>query len=136
MTISRPRGPIVVLGIGAYVLVSLAMPVAGIVRPALGEVADMITMLGLFWPYPLLLSLQGVLPARGPAAVLASAVVVVSGLAVVWWFTARVQTRLGHDTWSNPRAYLWAPWLWTLPLLALQAASYGLARLLNLSVAE
>ncbi|HSF05048.1 MAG TPA: hypothetical protein VLG10_04590 [Methylomirabilota bacterium] len=136
MTISRPRGPIVMVGVGAYVLVSLSMPIAGMLKPALGEVADMIMMLGFFWPYPLLLSLHGVLPARGPAAVLASAVIVMLGLAIVWWFTARAQTRLGHGTWSNPRAFLWAPWLWALPLVALQVAAYGLARLLGLPVGE
>ena len=136
MNISMPRGPIVVVGIVAYGLVSFSMPMGIILKPALGEVADVIMMLGFLWPYPLLLSLQSVLPAQGVAALLAFGVVVLLGLGVVWLFTSGVQERLGHDKWSNPRAYVWAPWLWYLPLVALQAAVYGLAFLVGLPVGE
>ncbi len=64
MTISMPRGPIVMVGVGAYGLVSLSMPVGRLLKPALGEVADMIMMVGFLWPYPLLLGLQGLLPTQ------------------------------------------------------------------------
>lgn len=131
-----PRGPVVVVGIVAYGLVSFSMPMGIILKPALGEVADVVMMLGFLWPYPLLLSLQSVLPAQGVGASLAYGVVVLLGLGVVWLFTAYVQERLGHDTWGNPRAYVWAPWLWFLPLAVLQAAVYGLAFVVGLPVGE
>ena len=136
MNIPIPRGPIVIVGIVAYGLVSFSTPMGIILKPTLGEVGDVVTMLGFLWPYPLLLSLQSLLPAQGVGALLASGVVVLLGLGVVWLFTSYVQERLGHDEWSNPRAYVWAPWLWFLPLVALQAAVYGLAFLVGLPVGE
>lgn len=136
MNISIPRGPIVVVGIVTYGLVSFSMPMGTILKPTLGEVADVVMMLGFLWPYPLLLSLRSLLPAQGVGALLAFGVVVLLGLGVVWWFTSSVQERLGHDKWSSPRAYVWAPWLWFLPLLALQAVVYGLAFLVGLPVGE
>lgn len=122
----QPRGPIVVVGLVAYGLVSLALPLGVILKPALGEVADVVQMIGFLWPYPLLLSLQGVVPIEGPGAWFAYVLIVGLGLAIVWVFTASTQARLGHETWSNPRAYVWAPWLWVAPLIALQAVVYGL----------
>jgi hypothetical protein len=136
MNISMPRGPIVGVGVVAYGLVSFSMPMGMILKPTLGEVADVVSMLGFLWPYPLLLSLQSLLPAQGVGAFLAIGVIVLLGLGVVWWFTSYVQERLGYDKWSNPRAYVWAPWLWFLPLVALQAAVYGLAFLVGLPVGE
>lgn len=132
----RPCGPIVVVGLVAYGLVSLALPLGVILKPALGEVADVVMMVGFLWPYPLLLSLQGVVPIEGPGAWLTYILVLGLGLAIVWVFMASVQTRLHHETWSNPRAYLWAPWLWVTPLIALQAAVFGLAFLFGLPVGE
>ena len=136
MSIPVPRGPIVVVGIAAYGLVSLSIPMGVLLKPALGEAADLVAMVGFLWPYPLLLSLQGLLPAEGAGAWLVFGVIVLLGLGVVWFSTSYVQRRLGHDKWTDPRAYVWAPWLWFLPLLALQAAAYGLALLGGLPVGE
>ncbi len=136
MTISIPRGPIVTVGIGAYALFSLAMPIGVILKPAVGEVADVIMMFGFVWPYSLFLSLQGLLPAQGTRAPLAFSAVILFGLAIVWLFTSYVQKRLGYDRWSSRRAYLWAPWVWYLPLLALQVSVYALAILFGLPVGE
>lgn len=124
------------VGVVAYGLVSLSLPLGAILRPALGEVADVVMMIGFLWPYPLLLSLQGILPLEGPGASVAFGAAIVLGLAIVWLFTTYVQRRLGYETWSDPRAYLWAPWLWSTPLIALQATVYGLAFLLGLPVGE
>ncbi len=136
MNISMPRGPIVVVGIVIYALISLSMPMSIVLKSTLGEVTDVVMMLGYLWPYPLLLSLQSVLPAQGVGSLVAFGLVVLSGLAIVWSFTSYVQKRLGHDNWSDPRAYVWAPWLWFLPLMALQAGVYGLAFLAGLPVGE
>ena len=136
MNIPMPRGSIVIVGIVAYGLVSLSMPMGIILKPTLGEVADVVTMLGFLWPYPLLLSLQGLLPARGVGAWVAFGMVVLLGLGVVWLFTAYVQERLGLNKWSNPRAYVWAPWIWFFPLVVLQGAVYGVAFLAGLPIGE
>lgn len=136
MNISILRGPIVGMGVVAYGLVSFSMPMGMILKPTLGEVADVVSMLGLLWPYPLVLVLQSVLPVRGVGAFLAIGVVVLLGLGVVWSFTSYVQKRLGYGRWSNPRAYLWAPWLWFAPLVALQSVVYGLAFWASLPVGE
>ncbi|OFW22227.1 MAG: hypothetical protein A3H97_07145 [Acidobacteria bacterium RIFCSPLOWO2_02_FULL_65_29] len=76
------------------------------------------------------------MPLEGPGARFTYILVLGLGLAIVWVFTASVQTRFRHETWSNPRAYLWAPWLWVAPLVALQAAVFGLAVLFGLPVGE
>jgi hypothetical protein len=112
------------------------MPVGRMLKSTLGEVADMLMMVGLLWPYPLLLSLQGLVPAQGLAGLLTSGAAVLLGLGIVWRFTSCVEKWLGYDTWSEPRAYMWAPWLWALPLVALQAAAHGLAILLGLPAGE
>ena len=136
MNVSMPRGPIVGVGVGAYALVSLSMPMGMILKPMLGEAADAVSMVGMLWPYPLLLGLQSVLPARGAGMFVVVGAVVLLGLGIVWSFTSHVQTRLGYNTWSEPRAYLWAPWLWSVPLIGLQAVVFGLAFLAGLPVGE
>lgn len=131
-----PRGPVVVVGMVAYGLVSVSMPLGNLLKPALGEAADVVMMPGVLWPYPLFLSLQSVLPVEGTGAFLAFGFVVALGLIVVWSFTNHVQARLGHDRWANPRAYVWAPWIWFVPLAVVQVAVYGMAVLAGLPVGE
>jgi hypothetical protein len=134
--LSTPRGPIVTVGLVAYGIVSVSPLLGTVLRPMLGEGADVFMMLGYLWPYPLFLSLQGVLSGEGLAARIALGAAVLLGLVTVWWFTGHVQRRLGYETWSNPRAYLWAPWLWSIPLIALQATVYASAFLLGAPVGE
>jgi hypothetical protein len=131
-----PRGPIVVVGIVLYGLVSVSMPVSVALKPRLGEMADVVMMAGFLWPYPLFAILENVSPARGVAAWIVIGAVVLLGLGLVWWFTSYAQERLGRNKWSDWRAYVWAPWLWFLPLAALQAVVYALAFLIGLPVGE
>jgi len=131
-----PRGPIVVVGILLYMTVSVSVPLARTLRPSVGEAADALMLLGFLWPAVLLLSLQNVLPDVGPAVFLGYGAIVLMGLGIVWIFTAYFQQRFGYDRWSNGRAYLWAPWLWLVPLVILQGAVFGLALLFGLPIGE
>jgi hypothetical protein len=124
------------VGLVTYGIVSVSPLLGAILRPTLGEGADVLMMFGYLWPYPLLFALQGVLPGEEPGASIAFGAVCVLGLATVWLFTGYIQRRLGYERWSNPRAYLWAPWLWSIPLIALQAAVYASAFLLGAPVGE
>ena len=125
--------PIVAVSTTSYLVFCFLGPLGILLKPLLGEIADVGMMSVFLWPYPLLLSLQQwIKPGSGLSGFAAD----VFGLFVVVVFSFYVQRYFGYARPSGWRVYAWSLWIWYPPLLLLQGIVLGIAYLSGFPVGE
>jgi hypothetical protein len=102
------RHPVTRLSVLSYLVLMSLNPISSFLRPAIGEISDLLMMTAFFWPYPLTLALQKIAnPDTWPSWVLGYAL----GLGLVFmtgvWMDRILVARVGRR---------WV--VWTAGLLA------------------
>jgi len=118
MTSPLKRHRLVVEMMIIYVLFSTLNSIGLAFKPALGELADLLMMTGLLWPYPLALALQRWVP---PGTGLLYTFVV--GPLMVFAFGLYLEKRFRLFFQVAWRLHLASLFLWYVPLLIVQSVA-------------
>jgi len=116
-----------------YLLFTSFAYIGPILKPFIGEFGDMLQMLIILWPYPLILALQTWIPNPGNWV---SMSIILGGLLLVLSFGLYLQTKFPSFSSSRWWVHIAAFFLWYVPLFIVQILCVLVVALLGYPIGE
>ena len=101
--------------VSCYLLFSFLPPVSRVIKPMIGDLADVLQIIGYFWPYPVLLTLQA-----WPTTQKLWPAIILVGLVLVLGFAEMLQSKF--RVFAEPKVLpgMLAAVLWYVPIFSAQ----------------